>query len=144
MKYLHRTTKGVRIVGDRVMMHDGSLVRLIDAWCVNNGATMQGRLDAAKRLLNRQRGVPVYVCPDVVLIPSTALRDYDVVVLNAMRIIAIGSRNDHAVIRFADLTEVVVPATPGKLRARWRAARDLNERIDRSNGRQESVYKYVF
>lgn len=144
MKYLHRVSNGVRIVGDRVMMHDGSLARIIDSWCVDNGATMQGRIDAAKRLLNRKRGVPIYVCPDVVLMSSSALRDYDVVVLNAMRIIAIGSRNDHAVIRFEDLTEVVVPVTPGKLRARWRVAQDLSGRIDRLNGRQESVYKYVF
>lgn len=54
----------------------------MNRWCLYNGATLQGRVQAARWLLQRERLVPVHVHTELLLIPTRSMRDYDCVLFN--------------------------------------------------------------
>jgi len=66
----------------RTYRHRATLRRVIDMLCIDHGATLAGRQQAAARWLSKERLVPVYVNPTCILIMTSSLRRFECIAFN--------------------------------------------------------------
>ncbi len=117
MQYITRSSEGVLIStkGKHKIIGSG-LISYIDAMCIDNLSTYDGRKQAAKKLLNEKSNLPIYVNEKVFLYPTKSLRDFSVFFINYFEVLSIKKISNLEVeINYDDLSKIIVQANYSKL-----------------------------
>ncbi len=107
MNYVTRSTEGIYIGGTNKIEKIG-LIRYINNLCINNISTYEGRKQAAKKMLKRNKLVPIYINKNIILFPTSSIRILDMYFINYLKIINVYEQGKTSIIYFTDGTSLTV------------------------------------
>lgn len=86
MDYIKRCIDGVFIVSNKSFKENKGLVSYIQELCLNDGSSMNGRIEFSKHLLQSKSKVPFFVSEDILLVPTHSIRNYDCALINLFNV----------------------------------------------------------
>lgn len=106
------------------------LLSYLNGLCLKHGSTFQGRMESIKYLSKRNRLVPLFVSPTVVLLFTKGIRHQDTVLINYIEILSYQEvGKDQTKIIFKDLVEVVMDVSMKKFHVQYELAHTFFSRI---------------
>lgn len=72
----------VKTLNDNIIEYNDKPFKVISLWCLMNGSTIEGRIDAIKKQLNISQKCPIYISAHCILIPSTSTNNNECIYIN--------------------------------------------------------------
>lgn len=117
MLYMKRHKDGIIIRNknqDKIMRT--TLLKHINNLCIENMATYEGRITAAKKLLNIKSNIPIYISKKLILYPIISIREYDTVLVNYSEVLSIKKVDMiHTKFIFTNLDEKILKVSYQKI-----------------------------
>jgi competence protein ComK len=86
--------------------------------CIQYGSTLQGRVVAARDLLNITKNTPIMVNDSIILFPTKSIRHIDCMYINYFEVEALMKRDKGCVITFKDCQKLELGVSYEKMKNR--------------------------
>ena len=130
MKYVSKDIYGIKIVGEKEVIENQSMLMFLDKLCLDNGSTYKGRIASAKHLLRTKGLVPLFVKNDLILIPTKNIREHDIFYINYYKILKVVKQSEKMVkVVFDDLDELILNVSFSKFNRQYQYAQTLLNRF---------------
>lgn len=90
----------VKTLNDKIIEYNDKPFKVISLWCLMNGSTIEGRMDAFKSILNISQKCPIYVTSNCILIPSLSISNDECIYVNFHNIFDIKKADNKTKITF--------------------------------------------
>lgn len=90
----------VKTLNDKIIEYNDKPFKVISLWCLMNGSTIEGRMDAFKSILNISQKCPIYVTSNCILIPSLSINNDECIYVNFHNIFDIKKADNKTKITF--------------------------------------------
>ena len=90
----------VKTLNDKIIEYNDKPFKVISFWCLMNGSTIEGRMDAFKSILNISQKCPIYVTSNCILIPSLSISNDECIYVNFHNIFDIKKADNKTKITF--------------------------------------------
>jgi len=131
MKYITRTTEGIRVVDQTETYKEKGLIQYLNELCIQELTTFTGRIQATKQLCNIQSNIPLFINESLLFFPTKSNRNPDVYYINYHRIIGVQKVQNHCKICFDDFTELAVNCTYQKIQNQIRKVQKVLTILER-------------
>jgi len=135
MKYIKRDVNGIQI--DNILV-DTSLIKYINNLCIKSHSTIDGRINASKKILLKNSKVPFIINDNILVFPTKSLRDYETILINFFSVMSFKKvQKNKTEIIFNDLTKITIDISLNVLKNQM----DLCHNLMHQTSKIESVYK---
>jgi len=119
--------EGILIVDSDETVQESSLRKYLNTECLKKGSSYDGRISSAKYLSKRKGLVPLYINPEICLIYTRNIRDWDIVLVNYCRILSIRDCGKKKVlIIFDDMTKLLINVSFNRFIKQYNIAKALH------------------
>lgn len=141
MKYLLRTDTGIKVIDESVKEIKCGMKWYINQMLKQELTDYEARVKTTKAVLSLKSLVPIYIKNDILLFPTTSLRNHDMIFVNYHKVISFSKENEKTIIIFDDLSELRVKVRFSKIKNTYKKAIELDEYIKKKMvNKKESVY----
>ena len=109
MNTIRRNAYGTTITGIQDQHLNKGMQSILNQIALQGGSTLQGRMEASRYLLKITQNPPIYLSPDIILIPLSSLRSPNTVFINYCKILMYQAKPEGIQIIFLDGTEEILP-----------------------------------
>jgi competence transcription factor ComK len=82
MNFITRHAEGVIMNNNQNNIQQIGILAYINQLCLLSCSTLEGRIQAAKKILNKKRMVPIYLNHEILFFQTKAIRDYNTIFIN--------------------------------------------------------------
>ena len=126
MRYIKKCMEGILLTDSTETVVQSSLRKYLDTECLKYGSSYDGRISSVKFLSERKGLVPLYVNPEVLLLFTSNIRNWDIVLVNYHRTLSIREyENNQVLVVFEDLKELVLNVSFKRFKKQYDIAQSL-------------------